>query len=50
MKTFKKIHTITRNPRLYAQYPELLIGIFKNMLTEQGQAKKRLLDTRGWMD
>lgn len=43
MKTFKKIHTITRNPRLYAQYPELLIGIFKNMLTEQGQAKKRLL-------
>lgn len=43
MKTFKKIHKITQNPRLYAQYPELLVGIFKNMLTEQNQAKNHLL-------
>ncbi|MHA2248396.1 MAG: FAD-dependent oxidoreductase [Candidatus Hodarchaeales archaeon] len=43
MKTFKKIHKITRNPRLYAQYPELLVGIFKNMLTDQDQAKNHLL-------
>ncbi|MHA2167664.1 MAG: FAD-dependent oxidoreductase [Candidatus Hodarchaeales archaeon] len=43
MKTFKKIHTITRNPRLYSQYPELLVNIFKNMLTEQNQAKNHLL-------
>ncbi|MHA1977700.1 MAG: FAD-dependent oxidoreductase [Candidatus Hodarchaeales archaeon] len=43
MKTFEKIHKITRNPRLYAQYPELLVGIFKNMLTEQSQAKNHVL-------
>ncbi|MHA2174102.1 MAG: FAD-dependent oxidoreductase [Candidatus Hodarchaeales archaeon] len=43
MKTFKKIHKLTRNPRLYTQYPELLIGIFRDLLTEKNQPKNRFL-------
>ncbi|MFX0183692.1 MAG: FAD-dependent oxidoreductase [Candidatus Hodarchaeota archaeon] len=43
MKTFKKIHKVIRNPRLYTQYPELLVGIFRDMLVEQDQPKNRFL-------
>jgi electron transfer flavoprotein-quinone oxidoreductase len=42
LKTFKSIHKITRNPRIYNQYPEILLGIFDDMLTEQGQPKKHV--------
>ncbi|WP_455141822.1 FAD-dependent oxidoreductase [Candidatus Hodarchaeum mangrovi] len=43
LKTFQGIHSIIRNPRLYEQYPELLIGIFKDMLTENSLPKNHLL-------
>jgi electron transfer flavoprotein-quinone oxidoreductase len=43
LKNFKNIHKITRNPRLYAQYPNIFLNIFHEMLTEKGEPKKHLL-------
>ncbi len=42
LKSFKNVHKITRNPRIYNGYPELLLGIFDNMLTEKDQPKDRI--------
>jgi electron transfer flavoprotein-quinone oxidoreductase len=34
LRTFKNTHKIISNPRVYDQYPELLVGTFRDMLTE----------------
>lgn len=43
LKNFKNIHKITRNPRVYTQYPDIFLGMFHDMLTERGDPKKHLI-------
>ncbi|MFW9996085.1 MAG: FAD-dependent oxidoreductase [Candidatus Odinarchaeota archaeon] len=43
LKKFRNIHKILRNTRIFEQYPELITGLFKDMLTETGEPKDKIL-------
>ncbi|MFW9855307.1 MAG: FAD-dependent oxidoreductase [Candidatus Thorarchaeota archaeon] len=43
LKNFKNVHKITRNPRLYDQYPDIFLEMFHEMLTERRKPKKHLI-------
>ena len=42
LKRFKNIKKLTKNPRLYHGYPDVLVNTFKEMFTDTGKAKEHL--------
>ncbi len=40
-KSFKNIHKIAKNPRLYNEYARIVTGAFKDMMTETGEPKQK---------
>ena len=45
LKKFKKVHKITKNPRIFKEYPAFATDVFKDFMTERMQPKRTFLGT-----
>ncbi|MHA2100941.1 MAG: FAD-dependent oxidoreductase [Candidatus Kariarchaeaceae archaeon] len=43
LKKFRKVKSITKNPRIFHSYPDAINNTFKEMLTEKGEPKEKTI-------